>query len=367
VPLEEIDRMQDEIAKHPRNAKVKLAYAIVGRYHGHQVAVWEREWFEHTISKGLVPEDIPTLSVSNPRMTVLELVALARQGESKSDTRRLIQQGGVELNKEKKKDPKENLLLQTNDILQVGKRNWYRIQVTRPNEFDTEALEFSSLKIADLDLVQRYLPDWELAKYLSLPLGKEKEVRKISREVIKRVIMQPEPKHEFLWKIQDKKFPDRTIGIAHLGLDENGDVRQNVWLDPAAVHNESLMQEAVNAINEFAFQSLGLRGAVLQKAFALASSPTELSQMQMRFLMLDAAARNRDMPDGAMWGMTKDGWEDMKSWWNKYRPQPQKPEPPKPIQKVEPKPEPKPENKPQPVKPKTPKKEPTRPSPKLEP
>lgn len=52
MPLEEIERMGEEIEKHPRNAKVKLAYALVGRYHGHEIAAWEREWFENTISKG---------------------------------------------------------------------------------------------------------------------------------------------------------------------------------------------------------------------------------------------------------------------------------------------------------------------------
>jgi tyrosyl-tRNA synthetase len=322
VPTDEIDRMADDIAKNPRDAKVKLAYAIVGRYHGHQVAVWEREWFENTVSKGLVPEDIPTLPVQNPRLSVVELVALAKRGRSRSEARRLIEQGAVELNKEKKKDPKESLLLQTNDILRVGKRNWYRIEIVRPNEFDTDGLEFKIMQIDDLDLVSKYLPDWELAKYLSLPLGTQKEAQKIAREVIKRVVMQPEPKNQFIWKIQDKNNPDKTIGVAHLGLDDKGAVRHNVWLDPTAVNNDMLMQEAVNAINEFAFQSLGLQGAVLQKAFALASAPTELSQLQARFLALDASVRNRDMPTGgAMWGITRDGWEDMKSWWNKYKPQ----------------------------------------------
>ena len=319
MPFEEIDRMADEIAKHPRDAKVKLAYAIVGRYHGHQVAVWEREWFEHTISKGLIPDEIPTLPVANPRMFIQELVVLAQRGRSKSEARRLIEQGGVQINNEKKKDPKESLLLRTNDILRVGKRNWYRIEIVRPNEFDTEQLEFRSLHVDDLDLVSKYLPDWELAKYLSIPLGTEKEARKVAREVVKRVVMQPEPKNEFLWKLVDKKNPDKTLGVAHLGLDDKGAVRHNIWLDPAAIHNEALMHEAVNAINDFAFQSLGLQGAVLQKAFALASAPTELSQLQTRFLMLDASVRNKEVPTGAMWGISREGWENMREWWNKYK------------------------------------------------
>src|SRR5690606_10980583 len=98
LPLEEIERLKEEIRRNPREAKLRLAYAIVGRYHGHEIAVWEREWFENTISRGLVPEDIPELAVMDARMTLLELVVLARQGKSKSDSRRLISQGAVEIN-----------------------------------------------------------------------------------------------------------------------------------------------------------------------------------------------------------------------------------------------------------------------------
>ena len=95
LPLEEIERMKEEIKTSPRAAKLKLAYAIVGRYHGHDVAVAEREWFEHTVSKGLVPEDIPELAILNPRIEMQELVFQARPGKSKSDSRRLIKQGAV--------------------------------------------------------------------------------------------------------------------------------------------------------------------------------------------------------------------------------------------------------------------------------
>jgi len=317
VPLEEIDRMKDQIGHSPREAKVKLAYAIVGRYHGHEAAVLEREWFEKTVSKGLAPDDIPTLSFLQPRQELLDVVVMARTGKSKSDSRRLIKQGGVDINGIKHSDPDAEVLFKTNDVLKIGKRNWFRIEIANLNDLETEQLLMKPMRVEDVDLIQKYLPEWEIVKYLSHPGLSLKAATDVAREVFRRVILQPEPKDEWIWKIQSKEEPDKIIGVAHLRRD-SAQGSENIWLDPD-YRTPELMEQALHVINEHAFSQLGFSDVVFKKAFAHAAAPQDLDALRRRFMSMDQTFRNRDTPEG-IWGFTKEEWERQKEWWLKNRP-----------------------------------------------
>lgn len=309
IPLSEIDRWAEDKDLSPRDLKMKLAYAIVGRYHGHEAAVAERDWFVNTFSKGKVPDDIPTLGVYEPRLTVLELVALARKGKSKSDCRRLIKQGGVELNHEKLTHPDDPLVVKTNDILKTGKRSWFRIEVMELHQLETERLQIRPMLQKDIDFLQKYIPQWDMAKYMGrLPAGK-KVAEDVTREVFRKIIMKPEPKDEWVWKISLKSDPEKIVGVAHLRRD-SARGNENIWLDPA-LHDDQLMHEAMSAISEYAFNELGFNQMMFKDAFAHAAASHDIEHLQQTFMAIDASIRNRDDPAG-VWGFTKEGWEYMK-------------------------------------------------------
>ncbi|MDE1153667.1 MAG: tyrosine--tRNA ligase [Micavibrio sp.] len=312
LPMMDIAALKNEIAHKPRDAKMKLAEAIVARYHGKQVAAWEKEWFENTISKGNAPDDIPTLPILTPRIEALSLVSLARPGKSKSDTRRLISQGGVEINGDKLQKADETLLVQTGDILKVGKRGWFRLEIVKPNELETERLWLKPLHLHDIDLVRKYMPEWEIVKYLGKMPVPKKVAASLATEVFKKVILQPEPKDEWLWKITQKKAPDDIIGVGHLHRSSPGEGNQNVWLIPEA-RDEGLMAEAMMAINEHAFHQLGFNSMMFKEAFAFATAPKEGDALRRAYMSLDPVQRDRDTPDGA-WGFTKEGWQQMQAW-----------------------------------------------------
>lgn len=309
IPLSEIDRWAEDKDLSPRDLKMKLAYAIVGRYHGHEAAVTERDWFVNTFSKGQVPEDIPVLGVYEPRMTVLELVGLARKGKSKSDNRRLIKQGAIEINGEKLTQADDPLVVKTGDILKVGKRSWYRIEVMDLHALETKSLQIQPLKAQDIDFLQKYIPEWDMAKYMGkMPVSK-KAASDVTREVFRKIILKPEPKDEWLWKISKKDDPGKIIGVAHLRRDAARG-NENIWLDPAA-RDEGLMQEAMSAISEYAFNTLGFSQMLFKDAFAHAAAANDLERLQNAFMAIDPSLRNRDDPSG-IWGFTKEGWEYMK-------------------------------------------------------
>lgn len=304
VPMTDIAAMKHEIAHKPRDAKVKLAAAIVARYHGPQVAAWETEWFENTISKGKIPDDIPTLPIINPRMEALDLVALTRPGKSKSDTRRLIKQGGVELNGDKLQAPEEELLLHTGDILKVGKRSWYRIEVMRLNDLETERLWLQPLQLPDIDTIRKYMPEWEIVKHLGKMEAPKKVAAAVVTEVFKKVILQPEPKDQWLWKISKKKEPEKIVGIAHLRRD-GAEGNQNVWLTPDA-RGQGIGKEATEAVNRFAFTQAGFQQIIFKEAFSHAAPPRDVEALRQQFGKAEAPAAA--MPPGS-WGLSREAWQ----------------------------------------------------------
>jgi tyrosyl-tRNA synthetase len=100
--------------RHPMEAKLDLAGEIVTRYHGEQAAADARATFRQRFSEREFPVDpdarlvIRGSDVADPTRPVVILVDLvARTGlvPSKSEARRLIIQGGVEIDQKKYVDP----------------------------------------------------------------------------------------------------------------------------------------------------------------------------------------------------------------------------------------------------------------------
>ena len=326
LPMTEIAGLKKLVKNDPREAKLRLATAIVARYHGEATANGERDWFENAFSKKHMPDDLPTLPVVNPQLTCFDLVKITRPDKSKGDTRRLIKQGGVELNGDKISNPDEMLFVKNNDVLKVGKRLWYRVQIVKLNVIETDRLWLKPLEIEDIDLLVKYLPEWEIVKYLTRPTAAKvlptqargapfkmmtapaaassKASEGIAREVFKKVISQPEPKDEWLWKIAPKAEPDKIIGVAHLRRDfEFGN--QNVWLDPKA-RGQGLTNETVQALNTHAFTNLNFSTVVFKDAFQHAAK--EIEDLRSHFARHDVRTTEAQ---GATFHVTREAWAQM--------------------------------------------------------
>ncbi len=81
---------------HPKEAKMKIARAIVAMYHDEAAAVSAEHAFANTFAKGGIPEDIETHTYGADTKLVDALV-LSGAVESKGEVRRLIEQGAVTL------------------------------------------------------------------------------------------------------------------------------------------------------------------------------------------------------------------------------------------------------------------------------
>ena len=130
LPMDTVAALESAAAQggpQARDAKLRLAAAVVTRYHGAGTAKAELDAFRRTFSERSQPDDIPEIVVPGAAATALDLLRVARPGDSKSELRRLIRQGAVTINGVRTNDPAETVDLSTDAVIKSGARTWHRI------------------------------------------------------------------------------------------------------------------------------------------------------------------------------------------------------------------------------------------------
>ena len=129
VPMERVAEVKEALMgdTNPMELKKELAREVVTLYHNTNAAQEAEAAFQRVVQEGNVPADIPVHTVSDSTMRLLDLTVLADADMSTSEAKRLIQQGAVSVNGEKKTDASEEISLENETTMQVGKRNYYKI------------------------------------------------------------------------------------------------------------------------------------------------------------------------------------------------------------------------------------------------
>jgi tyrosyl-tRNA synthetase len=124
-------RAEVEQERNPRDIKVLLAQEIVTRFHSRAASEKALAEFEARFKQGVLPEDMPevTVSASTGIIGIAQLLKQAGLVESTSEALRMITQGGVKLDSERVID--KALQLKTGGVVvaQVGKRKFARITI----------------------------------------------------------------------------------------------------------------------------------------------------------------------------------------------------------------------------------------------
>jgi tyrosyl-tRNA synthetase len=125
--IEEYERSMKEGRINPRDVKMKLAFEITKFFHGEDAAKEAQEGFIKVFSKRELPEEMPIVHLDTDGVELVELLVKLNVAESKSEAKRLIQQGGVRLDGEKIADIHAKITLDTEKILKVGKRQFFKL------------------------------------------------------------------------------------------------------------------------------------------------------------------------------------------------------------------------------------------------
>lgn len=123
---EEIDALEVEVKTNPekRLAAKTLAYEVVKFIHGEEEAKKAKETSEKVFS-GAITDDMETIYVTTNTLT--DLLCEGNLCQSKSEARRLIEQGGIVINNEKILDP--SYKCPSEFVLKKGKKNIYKVNI----------------------------------------------------------------------------------------------------------------------------------------------------------------------------------------------------------------------------------------------
>jgi tyrosyl-tRNA synthetase len=106
---------------HPMEAKKILAYRLVEQYYGHEAADHAREEFEKQFSKRQLTEVAHIVSVPLDEYGLVDLLDKVHKFKSRSEIRRLIQQGGVSIDGQRITDEKARVAIRDGMIVKAGK------------------------------------------------------------------------------------------------------------------------------------------------------------------------------------------------------------------------------------------------------
>jgi len=128
---EQIDELLHAVEEgkiHPMEAKKQLAWEIVSIFDGDEAANRAAKHFERVHQQRKLPENIETVLLSEPK-NVVDIIYDAEFTRSKSQARRLVQQGAVRLDGEKIKDVGADIEVEPGEekIFRVGKRRFLRL------------------------------------------------------------------------------------------------------------------------------------------------------------------------------------------------------------------------------------------------
>lgn len=118
--------------RNPRDVKVLLAQEIVERFHSKSAAEDALSEFEARFRQGVLPDDMPELTVASDgvALSVVNVLKLAGLTASTSEGLRMLAQGAVRANGEKISDKGLAFASGESVILQVGKRKFAKVKIS---------------------------------------------------------------------------------------------------------------------------------------------------------------------------------------------------------------------------------------------
>lgn len=125
----EIERMRDGVGE-PMAVKHRLAHSIVSRLHGVARADDAQDHFRRVVQRKEKPTEIPLVELSSNggERRLFEVLVEVDLSSSRSEARRLVEQGGVSIDGVRASDAAV-ILPAGEHLLQVGKRRFVRVRI----------------------------------------------------------------------------------------------------------------------------------------------------------------------------------------------------------------------------------------------
>jgi tyrosyl-tRNA synthetase len=115
---------------NPRDLKMRLAREVVTLYHSAKAATTAEAHFVNVFQKHQVPDSVEEVRVARWPATLDQLVYVSGASASASAARRLIEAGGIKIDGETVRNPKQSIPpSKSGRLLQRGKRYFRRVRL----------------------------------------------------------------------------------------------------------------------------------------------------------------------------------------------------------------------------------------------
>ncbi|MBD3282347.1 MAG: tyrosine--tRNA ligase [Candidatus Portnoybacteria bacterium] len=129
--LEDIKKAEEKMNNkkaNPRDVKADLAWEIVKENYSKKEADKARKQFDQVFKEKNTPQEAPIYKVRKKSINILDLLLETKLASSKSEAKRLINQGAVKIKGKIIKGWDEEIDLKKEKIIQVGKKNFRKIK-----------------------------------------------------------------------------------------------------------------------------------------------------------------------------------------------------------------------------------------------
>ena len=128
IPLDEIARLAALQGAELNQAKKILAFAATEIAHGHDAAVQAEDASNALFGGGANMDNVPSVEIDMcADMPVLDFLVTTGLFPSKSEARRMVEQGGVQINGEKITDIKHIVSVADDFMVQKGKKTFLKV------------------------------------------------------------------------------------------------------------------------------------------------------------------------------------------------------------------------------------------------
>lgn len=127
VPLDKVETSN----LNPMDQKKWLASEIIKTLHSEKEAKEAKEEFEKVFQKGELPSETTVYQAKDGTSNLVDLLVDSSLILSKSEAKRIIEQGGVEIDGQTITDPQQNVELKNDMIVKVGKRRFLKVSINQ--------------------------------------------------------------------------------------------------------------------------------------------------------------------------------------------------------------------------------------------
>ena len=130
IPMLEIKKIKSQLklGANPMLVKKKLAFILTAMLNNKQTAQKAQQEFEKVFQEGKMPKNIKTVKLKTKNINIIDLLVKTKLAPSKSEAKRLVKQGAVEIDGNKISGY-QDIRISGGEVIKVGKRKWVKLVI----------------------------------------------------------------------------------------------------------------------------------------------------------------------------------------------------------------------------------------------